>query len=145
MQFKHVGNKVQVISYLGYDKEKKRAIVKRIGSLDRVTLDPEPGMLERMTEGQRKELAEWTSSKRSLEEKAGIKALTKSLPDGIGLIIGYIKDVKVEVDAEWSNQVYKKMEELRLVLKKHGFKKPKKEKIHVAIPGEQPLPFHSAS
>jgi hypothetical protein len=34
MQFKTVGKRIQVLAYRGYDQEKRRAVVKMLGSFD---------------------------------------------------------------------------------------------------------------
>ena len=38
MQFKPVGNRIQLVAYRGYDQEKRRAIVKVLGSIDAYSL-----------------------------------------------------------------------------------------------------------
>ena len=50
MQFKHQGNRIQVLAYRGYDKEKRRAVVKMLGSLDDYNFQPSDGLIEGMTD-----------------------------------------------------------------------------------------------
>jgi hypothetical protein len=38
VQFKPVGNRIQLVAYRGYDQEKRRAIVKVLGSIDAYSL-----------------------------------------------------------------------------------------------------------
>ena len=56
MQFKEQKGRVQVLAYSGYDKEKRRAIVKMLGSFDRYNYSPSVGLLENLTDEQRMEL-----------------------------------------------------------------------------------------
>ena len=56
MQFKEQKGRVQVLAYDGYDKEKRRAIVKMLGSFDRYTYSPSVGLLENLTDEQMMEL-----------------------------------------------------------------------------------------
>lgn len=68
MQFKKVKNKIQVLAYRGYDKEKKRGNVVMVGSLDADTLKFSPSV--RLKEKE---------DKLTVEEKTELQAYTKSV------------------------------------------------------------------
>ena len=50
MQFKRQGRRVQVLAYRGYDKEKRRAIVKMMGSYDVYSYEPSDGLIDSLTD-----------------------------------------------------------------------------------------------
>lgn len=56
MQFREQTNKIQVLAYRGYNKAKRRAEVKMLGSFDRFTYALSDGLLDALTEDERTEL-----------------------------------------------------------------------------------------
>lgn len=56
MQFREQTNKIQVLAYRGYDREKKRASVKMLGSFDRYSFALSDGLLDALTDDERVEL-----------------------------------------------------------------------------------------
>ena len=46
MQFKKVGKRIQVLAYRGYDTEKRRAVVKMLGSFDAYTHETPAELLD---------------------------------------------------------------------------------------------------
>ena len=56
MQFKYQGGKVQVLLYTGFDEAKNAPIVRSVGSFDKYTYKPSPGLLDKLSLEQRDEL-----------------------------------------------------------------------------------------
>ena len=56
MQFKPVGNRIQLVAYRGYDQEKRRAIVKVLGSMDAYTLELPKDLLDILSEDEKAEV-----------------------------------------------------------------------------------------
>jgi len=90
MQFKRQGRRVQVLAYRGYDKEKRRAIVKMMGSYDVYSYEPSDGLIDSLTDDEKKELQSHIETERQEAEKrsrqysatdtwAAIEALTKAM------------------------------------------------------------------
>lgn len=66
MQFRQQKNKIQVLAYKKYNREKKRAEVELLGSFDVITFELSAGLLNKLTVEQLKELeAEITKRKQS--------------------------------------------------------------------------------
>ena len=70
MQFKEQKGRVQVLAYEGYDKEKRRAIVKMLGSFDRYDYSLSVGLLEKLTVEQKEELQSEIDRRRQSHDKA---------------------------------------------------------------------------
>lgn len=62
MQFRTQGNRIQILAYRGYNKEKKRADVKLLGSFDRYALKPTDELLAKLTDDEKSELQSHMSS-----------------------------------------------------------------------------------
>ena len=56
MQFRDQANRTQVLVYRGYDKAKKRAIVKLVGSYDRFSFAMSDELKNNLTEDEMSEL-----------------------------------------------------------------------------------------
>jgi hypothetical protein len=69
MQFREQGRRIQILAYRGYDKEKKRATVKLLGSIDRYSFTPSDGLMESLTDDEKKELQSHTNSIRQSSDK----------------------------------------------------------------------------
>lgn len=55
MQYREQGDRIQVLAYRGYNKEKKRAEVKMLGSYNRYSFKVTDGLLKAMTGDEKKE------------------------------------------------------------------------------------------
>lgn len=55
MQYREQGDRIQVLAYRGYNKEKKRAEVKMLGSYNRYSFKTTDGLLEAMTDDEKKD------------------------------------------------------------------------------------------
>ena len=69
MQFKKQGNRVQVLAYRGYDKVKRRAIVKMLGSYDVHSYEMTDGLLDNMTAEEKEELQSYIEKERQSDQK----------------------------------------------------------------------------
>lgn len=57
MQFKESGAKVEVLVYAGLDQKKGQPLLKKLGSFDKYTYKPSPGLLDKLNPEQRDQLA----------------------------------------------------------------------------------------
>jgi len=69
MQFKRQGKKIQVLAYRGYDKEKRRAIIKMLGSLDAYSFDAQVSLLNNLTDDEKIELQSYIENERQFVDK----------------------------------------------------------------------------
>ena len=125
MQFKEVGNKIQVLSYRGYDKDKKRSIVKMIGSIDKYNFSMTDTLKNNMTEEETLELQNYIE-KLEHERKKESDSLTiiyaHSTINRIAALIQNADDLKL------ANEIWNSIDNLSKSLKKAGFSKPQKPK-----------------
>jgi hypothetical protein len=56
VQFKEQGGKVQVLLYSGYDELTHTPRIKKVGSFDKYTYKPSPGLMDKLNATQRDEL-----------------------------------------------------------------------------------------
>ena len=124
MQFKEQKGRVQVLAYDGYDKEKRRAIVKMLGSFDRYNYSLSVGLLEKLTAEQKDELqAEIEKRRQSDSRKIQQDAISYS-DSRIKLYADIISSGEYDIPVEKADQIWEAMDLLARSLKKSGFKKP---------------------
>ena len=124
MQFKEQKGRVQVLAYDGYDKEKRRAIVKMLGSFDRYNYSLSVGLLEKLTVEQKDELqAEIEKRRQSDSRKIRQDAISYS-DSRIKLYADIISSGEYDIPVEKADQIWEAMDLLARSLKKSGFKKP---------------------
>jgi len=70
MQFKKVGQRIQVLRYEGYDKDRRRAIVRMVGSVGRYNYLPSVGLFERLTAEECKEVEAFIQAEQGREAAA---------------------------------------------------------------------------
>ena len=143
MQFKEQKGRVQVLAYDGYDKEKRRAIVKMLGSFDRYNYSLSVGLLEKLTVEQKDELqAEIEKRRQSDSRKIRQDAISYS-DSWIKLYADIVSSGEYDIPPEKADQIWEAMELLARSLKKAGFKKPLKTHSERVSEGQASLPLGS--
>ena len=137
MQFKEQKNKVQVLAYEGYDKEKRRAIVKMLGSFDRYDYSLSVGLLERLTVEQKKELQSEIERRRQSDDKRMNSYIISDSHSRINKIADIISSGEYDSQAIMADKIWEAMDLLARSLKKAGFKKPPKTHSE-RVSGDQP-------
>ncbi len=137
MQFKEQKGRVQVLAYDGYDKEKRRAIVKMLGSFDRYTYSPSVGLLENLTDEQRMELQSEIEKRRQSDSRKIQQDAISYSDSRIKLYADIISSGEYDIPPEKADQIWEAMELLARSLKKAGFKKPLKTHSE-RVSGDQP-------
>ena len=130
MQFKQVKNRIQVLAYRGYDKEKRRAIVKMLGSLDVFTLEPSESLLYNLESDEKKELQSYIRDERQKRKAVDKLLVLKGAPATLKELTAHIS--KAEADSwtptkKWGADVWEAIDQLSKALRKAGIKKPRKE------------------
>ena len=137
MQFKEQKNKVQVLAYEGYDKEKRRAIVKMLGSFDRYDYSLSVGLLERLTVEQKEELQSEIERRRQSDDKRMDSYIISDSHSRINKIADIISSGEYDSQAIMADKIWEAMDLLARSLKKAGFKKPPKTHSE-RVSGDQP-------
>ncbi len=143
MQFKEQKGRVQVLAYDGYDKEKRRAIVKMLGSFDRYDYSLSVGLLEKLTAEQKTELQSEIERRRQSHDKSIRQASILYSDSRIKEYADIVSSGEYDIRPELADQIWKAMDLLARSLKKAGFKKPLKTHSE-RVSGDQPsLPLGS--
>ena len=137
MQFKEQKGRVQVLAYDGYDKEKRRAIVKMLGSFDRYDYSLSVGLLEKLTVEQKEELQSEIDKRRQSNDKLMRQAAILYSDSRISDYADIVSSGEYDIPPEKADQIWEAMELLARSLKKAGFKKPLKTHSE-RVSGDQP-------
>ena len=83
MQYREQGRKVQVLAYRGFDKAKKRPIVKMLGSFDRYGYGLSDGLMDALTVEEKTDLTSYIETLRqsdaSLRRQYVLRSIIQSL------------------------------------------------------------------
>ena len=137
MQFKEQKGRVQVLAYDGYDKEKRRAIVKMLGSFDRYDYSLSVGLLEKLTVEQKTELQSEIERRRQSHDKSMRQASILYSDSRIKEYADIVSSREYDIPPEKADQIWEAIELLVRSLKKAGFKKPLKTHSE-RVSGDQP-------
>ena len=141
MQFKEQKNKVQVLAYEGYDKEKRRAIVKMLGSFDRYDYSLSVGLLERLTVEQKEELQSEIERRRQSDDKRMNSYIISDSHSRINKIADIISSGEYDSQAIMADKIWEAMDLLARSLKRAGFKKPHRTHSESVPEGQATLPL----
>lgn len=148
MQFREQGDRIQVLAYRGYNKEKKRAEVKMLGSYDRYTFKTTDGLLDGMTDDEKKEFTVHVENERLSAEKSNRLYNFKSTCSQILYAYDCIKNHGMTLDvskvtAEEAESIHFTMKTIAKSLEDAGhpaLKRPyKSKKTEVAPTNQLPL------
>ena len=124
MQFKTVGARIQVIAYLGYDKVKKRAITKTLGSLSRYTFTPSDGLIEGLTVEQNKELQSYIDTARQSSKSMNRQSDVNLSDRLIDSLADSLADEETTVTEAQAIKIWVALGRVQQALKKRGHKRP---------------------
>lgn len=144
MQFKRQGRRVQVLAYRGYDKEKRRAIVKMMGSYDVYSYEPSDGLIDSLTDDEKKELQSHIETERQEAEKRSRQYSAKSAASRIKEVVDTIQGGDFEPSEAWAADTWAAIEALTKAMRKAGYPKPRKAPQKAAdapMPGQAGLPL----
>lgn len=138
MQFNEKGSKVQVLLYSGFDEVKQVPRIKIVGSFDKYTYKPSPGLMDKLNPQQRDELeAEWERRRKLAEGLNRRHYLNSLVPTLQGACDSLRNHTKLE--AEEADRIWEQMDELAKALRQAGFPKPSKSRAATASPTQPPL------
>lgn len=141
MQFKEQKGRVQVLVYDGYDKEKRRAIVKMLGSFDRHDYSLSVGLLGKLTVEQKKELQSEIDRRRQSHDKAMRQGAILYSDSRIKEYADIVSSGEYDIPAEKADQIWEAMDVLSKALKKAKFAKPRRTHPERVLEGQATLPL----
>jgi len=119
MYFKKAGNKIQVLAYRGYNKEKKRANVKMIGSIDRYTFTPTERHKDSITESEYKEIEAYIEAVQQADidtvKKISLDTLVHNLRSANSAL------ETLDITEDQAKKIWEEVETLGKRLRKQGF------------------------
>lgn len=144
MQFKRQGRRVQVLAYRGYDKEKRRAIIKMMGSIDVYSYEPPDNLIKNLTDDEKTELQSYIQKERQAAEKKSRQYSAKSAASRIAEVADTIKAGDFEPSEAWAADTWAAIDALTKAMRKAGYSKPRKAPQKAAeapMPGQVGLPL----
>jgi hypothetical protein len=129
MQFKKQGNRVQVLAYRGYDKVKRRAIVKMLGSYDVHSYEMTDGLLDSLTVDEKEELQSRIEKERQSDQKAIRQYNLKYIDSRIKEVADSISGGEFEINQEWATSVHDAIDALTKVMRANGYTKQRKKVV----------------
>lgn len=124
MQFKKVGNNIQVLAYRGYDKEKKRSVIKMIGSIDVLTLNPTDGLIKSTTVDENEELMKYIEQELNVRKFEKRQAAVNTLSAHINNAVHALQYNGIELDDK--EALFQSLDNLKKTLRKCKIKRIKK-------------------
>lgn len=126
MQFKKKGSKINVLAYRGYDREKRRAVVKMVGSMSAYTYTPSENLLENLTADEKEELQKYIEDARQESGRQARRYAVDVIPSRLADATEAISAGEVEPSAEWAAEVWAAMTALGKALRRAGLPRPRR-------------------
>ncbi len=126
MQFREQAHRIQVLAYRGYDKEKKRAIIKLLGSFDRYSFSPSDGLLDNLTAEEKIELEAHIETMRQSVEKTNRQCGARNVASRIVSAADSITREEFDISDEWAADTWAAIDALAKAMRKAGYPKPRK-------------------
>lgn len=126
MQFRPQGNRIQVLAYRGYDKEKKRAQVKLVGSFDAYNYSPSDGLIDSLTDDEKEELQAHIKALRKKKKDETVKSDLDHLYRRIADLSAslFTREYAPQVTPKQALALYGAMNSLADSLKRAGHRRP---------------------
>jgi hypothetical protein len=130
MQFKKMGKRIQILAYRGYDKDKRRSVIKMVGSFDAYTLEASAELLESLTDDEKIELQSYIENVRQGHKKEYDSLRVSMIGKDITKVSELIQSEECDnLSAQWANEAWLAMDKLQKALRKRGLNRPPKQKI----------------
>jgi hypothetical protein len=138
VQFKEQGGKVQVLLYTGFDEAKNAPIVRIVGSFDKYTYKPSPGLLDKLNVEQRDELEAECQRRRqaalALNRQHYINALAANIRGACDSL-----DNNAALTPQQSDEIWDAMAELVRAMREAGYQRPARDRKHGVDAGQRNL------
>lgn len=138
MQFKEQGGKVQVLLYTGFDEARNAPIVRIVGSFDKYTYKPSPGLLDKLSLEQRDELDAECNRRRqaalALNRQHYINSLAANIRGACDSL-----DNNAALTPQQSDEIWDAMAELVRAMREAGYPRPSRDRKPGAEAGQGSL------
>jgi hypothetical protein len=138
VQFKEQGGKVQVLLYTGFDEAKNAPIVRIVGSFDKYTYKPSPGLLDKLSLEQRDELDAECNRRRqaalALNRQHYIKSLAANIRGACDSL-----DNNAALTPQQSDEIWDAMADLVRAMREAGYPRPSRDRRPGAEAGQGSL------
>jgi hypothetical protein len=138
VQFKEQGGKVQVLLYSGYDDARGQPIVKTVGSFDKYTYKPSPGLLDKLNLAQRDELQAECERRRQaavgLNRQHYINSLAANLRGACESLENH-----AALTTQQLGEIWDAMDDLAKALREAGYARPARGRGAAEVPGQSRL------
>ena len=138
MQFKEQGGKVQVLLYTGFDEARNAPIVRIVGSFDKYTYKPSPGLLDKLSIEQRDELDAECNRRRqaalALNRQHYINSLAANIRGACDSL-----DNNAALTPQQSDEIWDAMAELVRAMREAGYPHPSRDRKPGAEAGQGSL------
>jgi hypothetical protein len=135
VQFKEQGGKVQVLLYTGFDEAKNAPIVRIVGSFDKYTYKPSPGLLDKLNVEQRDELEAECQRRRqaalALNRQHYINTLAANIRGACDSL-----DNNAALTPQQSDEIWDAMAELVRAMREAGYQRPARDRKHGVDAGQ---------
>lgn len=138
MQFKEQGGKVQVLLYTGFDEARNAPIVRIVGSFDKYTYKPSPGLLDKLSLEQRDELDAECNRRRqaalALNRQHYINSLAANIRGACDSL-----DNNAALTSQQSDEIWDAMADLVRAMREAGYPRPSRDRRPGAEAGQGSL------
>ena len=138
MQFKEQGGKVQVLLYTGFDEARNAPIVRIVGSFDKYTYKPSPGLLDKLSLEQRDELDAECNRRRhaalALNRQHYINSLAANIRGACDSL-----DNNAALTPQQSDEIWDAMADLVRAMREAGYPRPSRDRKPGAEAGQGSL------
>lgn len=138
MQFKEQGGKVQVLLYTGFDEARNAPIVRIVGSFDKYTYKPSPGLLDKLSLEQRDELDAECNRRRqaalALNRQHYINSLAANIRGACDSL-----DNNAALTPQQSDEIWDAMADLVRAMREAGYPRPSRDRRPGAEAGQGSL------
>lgn len=126
MQFKRQGSRIQVLAYRGYDKDKRRAIVKMVGSLDGYSFTPSDGLIDSLTAEEKEELQSYIEKERQSNKDRMRQSVTQYVASQIKTAADSLTAGEFTPSDTWAAETWAAIDALSKAMRKAGHPRPAK-------------------
>ena len=138
MQFKEQGGKVQVLLYTGFDEARNAPIVRIVGSFDKYTYKPSPGLLDKLSLEQRDELDAECNRRRhaalALNRQHYINSLAANIRGACDSL-----DNNAALTPQQTDEIWDAMADLVRAMREAGYPRPSRDRKPGAEAGQGSL------
>jgi len=138
VQFKEQGGKVQVLLYTGFDEARNAPIVRIVGSFDKYTYKPSPGLLDKLSLEQRDELDAECNRRRqaalALNRQHYINSLAANIRGACDSL-----DNNAALTPQQSDEIWDAMADLVRAMREAGYPRPSRDRRPGAEAGQGSL------